>query len=145
MSYVTQNTAWLADDSALPQAVRQLVARLFELADSPNPDSGPLLSTDVFAPDGVWHAPGGKPPIVGSEAIARSRDRAWDTVTRRVHTVQKAFGTGSGDRREVVLLGTLNQDAKDGNSIEVGYAAYIEVTTASSEAPRILTMRVYAA
>lgn len=103
-----------------------------------------MLSTDVFATDGVRHAPGGKPAIVGSEAIARSRDRAWDTVTRRVHTVQKVFAGGKGDSRELILLGTLNQDTEDGKSVEVGYAAHVEVTDANSEAPRIQTMRVYA-
>jgi len=146
MSYVTQNTAWPADASP---AVRQLVARLYELADSPSSDAGPLLASDVFTSDAAWYAPGGKPPIVGSEAIACSRDHAWDTVARRQHTIQKVFASisragANGDRREMVLLGTLEQGLKNGQSMEVGFAAHINVAAADSEAPRVQTMRVYA-
>lgn len=144
MSYVTQDTAWLADTTVLPPAVRQLIARFYELADSSSPDAGRLLASDIFAADGMWYAPGDSPPITGSAAISRCRDHAWDTVTRRQHTIQKVFASADGDRRELVLLGMLDQGLKNGQSMEVGFAAHIEVTVSDSNGPRIQTMRVYA-
>lgn len=50
MSYVTEHTVW--PDFTLEQPIKDLIARLYQIADTNEPNSGARLSTEVFTDDG---------------------------------------------------------------------------------------------
>ncbi|CAK7205233.1 hypothetical protein SEUCBS139899_008000 [Sporothrix eucalyptigena] len=143
MSYVTQNTVWLADDQILPPAVRQILARFYELADDRSPDAGPRMAAEVFSTDAVLFGAGSDPQgTAGATAISKSRDHAWNVVDRRRHTIERVFG--SADGREVMLIGSLDTTLKNGRSLVVPFTAHVNVVRQDGDTPRIQMMHVYA-
>ena len=52
MSYITESTKW--PSTGVDEATRAVIIRLFELSDTPRPDSGKDLAKEVFTPDAIF-------------------------------------------------------------------------------------------
>jgi hypothetical protein len=61
-----------------------------------------------------------QPDRIASTEIQQFREGAWDTITRRKHTLIKAYVSDS-DPHDVMVLGTVMFGHKNGNSITQEY------------------------
>ncbi|KAL2061485.1 hypothetical protein VTL71DRAFT_6862 [Oculimacula yallundae] len=112
MGYNTISTDW--PSFPVPDDVKQLIDKFFNLLDSQEANVGDTLADDVFAPDAI--ATFGPHVFEGTEKIRGSRKNAWGVVTKRRHTVLKVFAS-SAACDDLLFIAYVAMDFNNGNSV----------------------------
>ncbi|KAF5026979.1 hypothetical protein F66182_1009 [Fusarium sp. NRRL 66182] len=115
-----EHTVW-PKDLAPPKNIEHWLATLYATVDSKDPDSGAQLAS-LYTKDAVVYGLHGKSE--GTEAIIQSRKTAWDHIERREHEVLRVY-TASRSYDDVMLLGRITVDFKNGRQVAADFIAHI--------------------
>ncbi|RMJ08347.1 hypothetical protein CDV36_012043 [Fusarium kuroshium] len=124
------NTVWPADLPP-PESTKAWLAKLYATVDSKDADSGAKLAS-LYTSDAVVYGLHGKSE--GTEAIIQSRSTAWDHIERRDHQVLRVF-TASRAYSDIILVGELTVDFKNGKQVTAEFIARIVFEQATGSDP----------
>ncbi|MCJ1303256.1 hypothetical protein MMC08_006064 [Hypocenomyce scalaris] len=124
-----------------PTPVKDLIIKFFGLADDKSPEAGPRLAEEVFTSSAIMK--NGPKEFQGSDEIARSREGAWKHFQSRRHTILKVY-TQSEKADDILLLGELTAEFKNGNSATGQFCARIVVGGPETAKPQFRHYEVWA-
>ncbi|EXJ84800.1 hypothetical protein A1O3_05472 [Capronia epimyces CBS 606.96] len=113
------HTTW--PDIEAPAAVQKWLDDFYHLADNQDADAGERFA-QLFTPDATMHGAAGL--LVGREAIAASRPKAWIAQKHRRHEPLQVY-TAKADYSEILVLGRLKSWFKNGEIVEAEFVAGI--------------------
>jgi hypothetical protein len=124
-SWAFTSDTLLPDNPPLPQSYILVLDKFFTIVDqvTQNPEAAKQLPA-LFTPDGIWKTPSAA--FRGAEEIAQM-GYTWTFLAERNsmrHWVTKLFSNPRAPE-EVMLLGRLLIDNKDGTEVDVVWSAWI--------------------
>lgn len=142
MAYVIQDTIW-PSPPAVDQQTKDLIGLFYSLADHTGPDAGPRMAKEIFTDKAVMIAGTGE--FRGSAAISRSRDKAWEMVISRHHTVQRVYVNDEAGC-DLMVLGRVKMLFRNGKDLEMEFAGrlLLDAESQTGGQPRLKMMQVFA-
>ncbi|KAH7074370.1 hypothetical protein BKA63DRAFT_312452 [Paraphoma chrysanthemicola] len=108
MGYSTALTEW--PSLAVPQAVKDLIDKLFATMDLNDPRAGDILADEIFTVDGLID---GRHKAQGSEALRKCRDNVWTAIHSRKHELLKVY-VSSETCEDILAIGQVTIGYKNG-------------------------------
>jgi len=136
MGYVTASTSWPA---SIHSPVKELVDRLYTIADTPDPNSGGDLAK-IFTKDGKFYAPG--QVFSGTEELEGCRREAWKTAAARRHEVFRVYINDAQDPK-LVILGELTITATDGSKNTHQFAGQLALKKVGDDEYKIAQYEIW--
>ncbi|TPX12527.1 uncharacterized protein E0L32_000704 [Thyridium curvatum] len=132
MGYNTQDTVW--PEHPVPDAVKVLIDRFFNLLDSHDSNVGNILADEIFASDAEAHF--GNAAFTGSDEIRKSRDNAWKLFNTRKHTVLRVFSANK-EANDLLFIAWVAMDLKNGEHVAGEFIGRLRFDNARSSNPKI--------
>lgn len=164
MGYDTDSTKW-PTAVEVPQPVKDLVNRFYNLLDDDRPEVGAILADEIFTPDATAYF-GGQPstgsagmsfdlhnitkrclawPFVNlltSKDIRISRINAWKSIASRKHSVSKVFVCKS-DASDLLFIAHVAMGLRNGKEVEGEFCGRLTIAGAQGPNPRLTLYQVW--
>ncbi|CVL13518.1 uncharacterized protein FPRN_12089 [Fusarium proliferatum] len=134
-----KETIW--PDHPVPNKVKNLIHRFFELLDSQDSNVGDILADEIFAPDA--HAQFGAHVFTGTEEIRKSRDNAWVLFNARRHVVLRVYSFDQ-DATDLLFIAWVSMDLKNGEHVECEFVGRLQFEDAQGQKPKIKSYGIWA-
>ncbi|KAH8784987.1 hypothetical protein F5883DRAFT_707940 [Diaporthe sp. PMI_573] len=139
MGYDTDSTKW-PTAVEVPQPVKDLVHRFYNLLDDDRPEVGAILADEIFTPDATAYF--GGQPSTGSADIRISRINAWKSIASRKHSVSKVFVCKS-DASDLLFIAHVAMGLRNGKEVEGEFCGRLTIAGAQGPNPRLTLYQVW--
>ncbi|KAK6365704.1 hypothetical protein LTS17_011091 [Exophiala oligosperma] len=139
MGYNTQDTVW--PDHPVPDGVKALMDRFFNLLDSHDSNVGNILADEIFTSDAK--AQFGAHISTGRDEIRKSRDNAWTLFNARKHTVLRAYSSNDA-ADDLLFIAWVAMDLKNGEHVAGEFIGRLRFENTDTPNPKIKSYAIWA-